>query len=517
MEPFVYYLPAAISVERLNRELSADSSERVLLERAETEEAVLLDTFDGALFAEDQLLFKAGELLLLFDLQVIALHEQAAPPGLPPFCDMNRGPVVDLLLEVVPLRAPRAVEKVRLRREEGRVVDDQGKTLVRFVQLLAARGRNKMVGVGCALPLRGYDDAGLQLKLWLEKCGAVPCRGIADLYQGMKLRPSFFQAKPSITLDPSVPVRDNALILLRTFFAVARANEPGIIGDVDSEFLHDYRVALRKLRSLLILIKGVFDDGDVARLKEQLAAVMRTTNALRDLDVYLLRRADYHRLVPPSTHGGLQLLFDTLARHRREQQKRMAGTMAGKAYKRRMTELGKGLAGGDGLKAGPLAGENTQALAARLILKRYKRICKVGRTLDHTTPDESIHELRIHCKKLRYLMEFFASLFADEEIRGLIRSLKQLQDTLGTFNDLSVQQSFLATLLSGEGSGGARGIPLAHAVGALTAMLHHLQGKERNRIFDHLANFAGAEMRDSFKEVFANRGESDEDTRLLQQ
>lgn len=517
MEPFVYYLPAAVSVERLNRELPADSSERILLERAETVEAVLLDTFDGALFAEDQLLFKAGDVLLLFDLQVGAFHEQATPPGLPPFCDMSRGAVVDLLLEVAPLRAPRVVEKVRLRREEGRVVDEQGKTLVRFVQLLAARGRNRMVGVGSVLPLRGYDDAGVQLKNRLEQCGVLPCHGIADMYQGMKLTPSFFQAKPPIILDPSAPVRDNALVLLRTFFAVARANEPGIIGDVDSEFLHDYRVALRKLRSLLVLVKGVFDPVVVAAQKEQLAAVMRTTNALRDLDVYLLHRADYYRLVPPAAHGGLQLLFDDLARQRRDQQKKVAGAMAGKVYKRRMTELGKVLTGGDGLKAGPLAGENSQALAARLIQKRYKRICKVGRSLDHTTPDESIHELRIHCKKLRYLMEFFASLFADEEIRALIRSLKQLQDTLGTFNDLSVQQHFLATLLSAEGSGGAKSIPLAHAIGALTAMLHHLQMKERGRIVDHLADFSGTEKRGSFKEVFAQWRESNEDTRLLQQ
>lgn len=517
MEPFVYYLPTAISEERLKCQLPEDGSLRLFLQRSEVQEAQLLDSFDGTLFAEEKVLLKAEGLFLLLDLQTGVLYEQEAPSVLSPFCDMPKGPVVDILLEVAPLRAPRPIRELRLRREEGRVIDDQDKTLARFVHLLVARGRDKMVGLGCGLPLRGYGEAGQQLWEWLESCGAQPSRGVIDLYQGLRLVPSFYQAKPRVELTPDGGLHDNALLLLRTFFEVARANERGIVADVDSEFLHDYRVALRKLRSLLSLLKGVFEIAEVTHLKEQLAAVMRTTNGLRDLDVYLLRRAEYYRLVPPSTHGGLQLLFDDLVRQRQGEQKRVAGVMAGKAYKRRMANLGKLLLAGGGLKAGPLGEANSRDAAARLIRKRYRRICKVGRRIDHTTPDESIHELRIHCKKLRYLMEFFGSLFAEEEVRGLLRALKQLQDTLGTFNDLSVQQRFLATLLAGEGGGVARAVPLAHAIGALTAMLHHLQGRERGRIIDHLAEFAGAAMRDSFKEVFSSPRESDEDPRLLQQ
>ena len=517
MESFVYYLPTAISEERLKRQLPDDGSLRLVVQRSEVQQALLLDTFDGALFAEEKVLLMSGGFFLLLDLQAGVLYEQEAPSGLPPFCDMPKGPVVDVLLEVAPLRAPRALRELRLRREEGRVVDDQDKTLARFVHLLVARGRDKMVGFGCALPLRGYGDAGQQLREWLEECGAQSNRGVIDLYQGLRIVPSFYQAKPRVDLVPDGGLRDNALLLLRTFLEVARANEAGIVADIDSEFLHDYRVALRKLRSLLSLLKGVFELGEVTRLKEQLGAVMRTTNGLRDLDVYLLRRAEYYRLVPPSTHGGLQLLFDDLGRQRRDEHKRVAGVMAGKAYKRRMADIGKLLLAGDGLKAGPLAQATSRDAAARLILKRYRRVCKVGRRLDHTTPDESIHELRIHCKKLRYLMEFFGSLFAEEEVRGLVRALKQLQETLGSFNDLSVQQRFLATLLAGEGSGGARAVPLAHAIGALTAMLHHLQSRERGRIIDHLADFAGTAIRDSFKEVFSSPRENHEDPRLLQQ
>lgn len=54
-----------------------------------------------------------------------------------------------------------------------------------------------------------------------------------------------------------------------------------------------------------------------------------------------------------------------------------------------------------------------------------------------------MHSLRIECKKLRYLMEFFASLFPPKEMGLLIRQLKHLQNRLGDLNDLNVQQAYL--------------------------------------------------------------------------
>ena len=57
-------------------------------------------------------------------------------------------------------------------------------------------------------------------------------------------------------------------------------DEPGIIGDYDTEFLHDYRVALRKVRSVLSLFQGVYSAKDTERLKLAVADVMKSTNKL---------------------------------------------------------------------------------------------------------------------------------------------------------------------------------------------------------------------------------------------
>ncbi|HXV98801.1 MAG TPA: CHAD domain-containing protein, partial [Anaerolineae bacterium] len=62
--------------------------------------------------------------------------------------------------------------------------------------------------------------------------------------------------------------------------------------------------------------------------------------------------------------------------------------------------------------------------------------------------EKMLHALRIECKKLRYLMEFFSSLFPAKEIALLIGQLKQLQNNLGEFNDLRVQQEHLSSIVT---------------------------------------------------------------------
>ena len=82
-------------------------------------------------------------------------------------------------------------------------------------------------------------------------------------------------------------------------------------------------------------------------------------------------------------------------------------------------------------------------LARRRIFKRYRKIVKDGYSIIKHTDDARLHELRIECKKLRYLIEFFASLFPRKKVRRLLKQLKALQDNLGEFNDLEVQQAYL--------------------------------------------------------------------------
>ena len=77
-----------------------------------------------------------------------------------------------------------------------------------------------------------------------------------------------------------------------------RQNEAGIRADWDTEFLHDFRVAIRRTRSALSQIKGVLPVDAVEHFKDAFRELGRSTNRLRDLDVYLLEEETYRAMLP---------------------------------------------------------------------------------------------------------------------------------------------------------------------------------------------------------------------------
>ena len=102
--------------------------------------------------------------------------------------------------------------------------------------------------------------------------------------------------------------------------AIAAAQVDGIIADYDTEFLHDYRVCIRRVRSLLTTVKTVLAKPTVQELKTALGDAARATNELRDLDVYLLDRQDLLGRLPESLAPGGEALLDMLSKDRQTAQ-----------------------------------------------------------------------------------------------------------------------------------------------------------------------------------------------------
>ncbi len=515
MEPFIFFLPGNLSLQKLSQFLSDEDGLKMSVERGEAEEGLLLDSFENEAFLAAKVLLQTERLLTLFDLETGQLHEQHVTAEWKLAGDLEEGSVSRLLIDISPLRAFLPVAKVKVRREDGQLLDDEGKTLARFHFLAVSRAR-KVAVIGATQPLRGYAQAHGVLQQALDQYGATACTGFDDLYRHLGIEKKEYSAKPVIPLDPGAPLKDTGVAIIRTLLQLVRCNEKGIIEDIDTEFLHDYRVGLRKVRSVVTLLSGIFTEEDTARLKAEFGELTKKTNTLRDLDVYLLGREAYFQLVPPISHVGLRLLFSKLAADRREEQKKVQAFLKSRGYMRQITALQKLFAESANLGGGRLAREKTLAFACRLILKRYRKVCKTARDIDENTPDPVLHRLRIHCKKLRYLMEFFAPLFPEEEMRRLIKSLKVLQDNLGRFNDYSVQQQFLSGVAS-DPKRDFHVLQIAQAIGALTAMLYRLQMEERGKIMENLARFDSPEVRAEFQELFHPKENPDEDHRLLQQ
>jgi CHAD domain-containing protein len=121
--------------------------------------------------------------------------------------------------------------------------------------------------------------------------------------------------------------------------------------------------------------------------------------------------------------------------------------------------------------------------ALNSIFLRYQSIVKKGKKINPETPDEELHQLRIECKKLRYLLEFFISILPENETKKLIEQIRNFQLFLGKFNDFSVQQNFVYRILNEVELAENEKIKFMTAVGGLINYLH-IQKIEIRKYFD---------------------------------
>lgn len=502
MDPFVYIVSSVIGAGKLKKAMAGGLEYDITVRKGEKFTGTLRDTFDDELLRKSMLLLQSEDRVILVDLIQGRIAGQQVERQWSFAAELEGGPVGEILGKVSKLRAFLPIADVEVRKDQGLVLDDEQKTRARFHSIVLF-GKKKTISFGSTQYLRGYQQAHSDLVGGVAKLGGDKGSDIARLYKRLGCRKIIYTPKPELSLDPAGSAKHTAVMIIRTFIKTARLNESGVIDDYDSEFLHDYRVSFRKVRSVLSLFKNVFDKELTLQLKNEFADLMRDTNRLRDLDVYLLERDTYFQLVPETSHEGLAILFSYLNEERRKEFKKVKKTLRSSAYKEKVKILQEKFEKEQQLKSGTKGDEVAIDFGSRLILKRYAQVCRIAGQIDADTEDEVVHELRINCKKLRYLMEFFTPLYEVKKIKSLIKALKVLQDNLGKFNDFSVQQGFLRHIVENSlSSFNEDEIKVTESIGALTAMLHRLQLKERKQVIKNFARFDSEETRGLFKELF---------------
>jgi CHAD domain-containing protein len=106
--------------------------------------------------------------------------------------------------------------------------------------------------------------------------------------------------------------------------------------------------------------------------------------------------------------------------------------------------------------------------------------------------------LRIECKKLRYLLEFFRSLCHPDDVERVVKSLKRLQDNLGDFNDLQIQRETLKRFAEEMVAEGCATVESLMAMGRLVERLELRQAEERSRFTKRFAAFDALPMGERF-------------------
>ena len=180
--------------------------------------------------------------------------------------DLPPGALRDALAAVVDVRALLPVAEVRARTRTLALLDDEHKTVVRAIveELSVVRARRRPQPLEPRLrlvPVRGYDKALARVRHALEqrvglRPAARPLLDEAIIASGGT--PGGVSSKVEIELVAQERGDVAASVVLRRLLAVIEANLPGALGDVDAEFLHDLRVAVRRSRAVQRELRRVF-------------------------------------------------------------------------------------------------------------------------------------------------------------------------------------------------------------------------------------------------------------------
>jgi CHAD domain-containing protein len=502
-----WYLPDTLQVDAL---LSALMAEFGCIRGPEYAARVIYaDTFDWRLYQQGYLLHCHGSSWTLYHGDSGEITLQQGGPELRTPClahDFPPGALRDLLQPILGVRCLLPLASVALKGCQIRLLNRDDKTVGRMViETQQPTEQQTVFRLARLFPVRGYTQELARARRILEEQGvcrpASPLTGFLEACRSVGRQPLDYSSKFTLELDPASTARQAMTRIYQALLDVINRNIPGVVGDWDSEFLHDLRVALRRTRSGLSLVKKVLPDPVVERFKREFGRLGTLTGPTRDLDVYLLNQDAYLNRLVPALQPGLHPFFAELSRQRQLEQKKLVRGLKAKKIRALLLAWHRCLHSAD-LQPTPLADMGVKVLASRIILRRYKRVLRDGGALDAATPDGEVHRVRIECKKLRYAIEFFSSLYPREDIQVVVRHLKKLQDILGSFNDLSVQQDLLRRTLDNLPTGSQRNLALASALGGLMQCLFQEQQDLRAHFAEAFAQFRDQETTSLFHDLF---------------
>jgi CHAD domain-containing protein len=421
-----------------------------------------------------------------------------------PSLDLPAGPVRDRIIVLTSPRALLPIVRAASTVSVMRLLNADGKTVARLVTehlTVTAPAAGPKAGTTAELPLRlavaevrGYPGQARRAASLLagepgvsHASQSVFTAALTALGRHPADYTSGVEAEITATMPASVAVARLLLRLLDTL----ELNVDGVLRDIDTEFLHDLRVAVRRTRSAIKLLGGVLP-ADLAR---QYGAEFKwlgdLTTPTRDLDVHLLGFGAATEHLIAASPADLEPLHAFLARHRAREFRRLAAALRGPRFLAITDDWRKALLEILDAPAKRRREPTAAELALRTTGHAFRRIAAHGARITPASAPESLHDLRKRAKELRYLLEFFAPLHDPVAYRKVVGDLKSLQDCLGEFQDSQVQREEIHALADAIMAERAAPAATLLAMGEIAAKLTVSQAEARAEFARRFARFAG--------------------------
>ena len=216
-----------------------------------------------------------------------------------------------------------------------------------------------------------------------------------------------------------------------------QANEQGVFEPNNVEFIHQARVALRRLRTALRLFNTALPAAFSDKWSQAWRDVGEQLGNARNWDVFC------SELLPAiaadlGDHPDVQQLTAFAEQQRTAAHEQTQTWLRGRRYSLTLIAFCEALQ--------TLPDRDTvriDAFAHQSLKKRHKRFCR-GARIAHTLSAEARHEVRIELKKLRYTLDFFESLYGQKQLQAFLHGLAETQELLGHMNDLATGEILLA-------------------------------------------------------------------------
>lgn len=220
--------------------------------------------------------------------------------------------------------------------------------------------------------------------------------------------------------------------MLEHQYQLIRALEPGVVAGIDAEFLHQYRVNLRRSRAVGESLRSVTKVPCLKKQLKRLKHLARSTSDLRDLDVFL---EDLANTSPPLSSDTRQGLQEWLQACQQAEHQALCQQLNTQTYAEQLQGWQSFIASDEVEKAlSKLTPKRSKAVLDERIARHDENLAALS--LD--APDTALHELRKGLKRVRYLADL-----NPETPKPFLSELKHRQRLLGDFQDLCTRQAWL--------------------------------------------------------------------------
>jgi CHAD domain-containing protein len=383
---------------------------------------------------------------------------QDAPPGDPPWSSLEGGSVANLLQ---PLAGLRVLERLRVR---ARLKNDRtcftwmrgdtplGSFTVDRVHALNGADTPPVVFDEVEIELEGLESAPGRQPSPHERAGdeaLADVRHAVESALGVEANVASKLATALATAGQEPPNREERAydvhpadrltdVAHKTFakhFARLLWNEPGTRLGVDSEHLHDMRVATRRLRTVLELFETVIPETPRRSFAADLRWIGRALGRVRDRDVALGRVAELAADAPALERSAWAIFRHTLELQRARARVRLLERLDSERFRQFVERASEWSASGPPHVIGvPAGGAPAYTAAPRLVAERMGALRLAYDEAERLVDQESLHAFRMAAKRARYSYEYFDDTAGPRAGRRA-RRLAGLQDFLGTHQD----------------------------------------------------------------------------------